>query len=592
MNLTASKRFMAWVTGSGKTDSVTSISPERDDVRILPPLRLVRRLLFSNLTRWIFLLNLLGLVLLVVGILNFGQPRDSLVEARVDSLLSQGEIIASAIAAQATVETNVLTLDPTQLLELQTGESAFLVGEEEGLHFPINPEQVAPVLEHLILPTGTRARIYDMDGTLILDSARLYSRGRVLRTPLPDLQNWRPAWLHDLWHDFKIWLFLNRDLPLYGESPDTPIYPEVLEALGGSSSSNTWRTSHGDTIVSVAVPVQRFRAVLGVLLLSTEAGTIDQIIRDDRLVILGTFLVASCVALFLSVFLAGTISLPLRKLTAATERVRLGSGAHHEIPDLSSRHDDIGYLSVSLRAMTSALYGRIEAIERFAADVSHELKNPLTSLRSAVETLPRALSDEQRRRLLSVIEHDVKRLDRLISDISAASRLDAELAREEASLIDLNSFFSDLSESYIARSVSDSDSMIDIRVRADVPEGVRLYIHGYEGRLGQVLSNLVDNARSFVDCSSGVIDVVLRRDDKRALIEVTDNGPGIPPENLERIFDRFYTDRTHEERFGENSGLGLSITRQIVEAHGGSITAENIEGGARFSVYFPLAVTP
>jgi len=373
-----------------------------------------------------------------------------------------------------------------------------------------------------------------------------------------------------------------------------------VTALTGVPASKTRVTIEGDTIVSVAVPVQRFRAVLGVLLLSTEAGDIDKIIRAERLAILRTFVVAAVVTFILSLLLTRTIARPLQKLSAAAERVRLGVKTREEIPDFAGRHDEIGQLSTSLRDMTNALYGRIEAIESFAADVSHELKNPLTSLRSAVETLPLVKNDAQRKQLLDIIEHDVRRLDRLISDISDASRLDAELAREDTEPVDLAEMLQHFYDSYSNMGENTKTYVPKLTLKIEKPAGKRKIaqswiVTGHPGRLGQVMANLIENARSFVPQKSGHIELALMRKGNDAVITVTDNGPGIDPENTERVFERFYTDRPEHEEFGQNSGLGLSITKQIIEAHNGTITVDNVMNkktgsrkGATFRVTIPL----
>src|SRR5690606_5923677 len=346
--------------------------------------------------------------------------------------------------------------------------------------------------------------------------------------------------------------------------------------------------------VSVAVPIQRFRAVLGVLQLSTQGGDIDKIVAAERMAILRVFGVAALVTAILSMLLASTIATPLRRLSAAAVRVRRGIKSREEIPDFSDRQDEIGNLSVALREMTRALYARIEAIESFAADVAHELKNPLTSLRSAVETLPLARDDKARKRLLEIIQHDVYRLDRLISDISDASRLDAELAREDAERVDLRKLVGDLIEA--SRQVTRGGKKVEIEFKpAKLPPHVEgYYVSGHDLRLGQVITNLLENARSFVPADGGRITVSLSRAGRRNIICVDDNGPGIRAEKIDRIFERFYTDRPPGEAFGQNSGLGLSISRQIIEAHGGTLTAENIPGGkpgevkgARFVVALP-----
>jgi two-component system, OmpR family, sensor histidine kinase ChvG len=244
--------------------------------------------------------------------------------------------------------------------------------------------------------------------------------------------------------------------------------------------------------------------------------------------------------------------------------------------------------------MTNALYARIEAIESFAADVAHELKNPLTSLRSAVETLPLARNESSRERLLEVIQHDVRRLDRLITDISDASRLDAELVREDASSIDLQKLVGEIASA--ARDPGRHKKVVEIEFRAPKrgQSGRTYHVLGHDLRLGQVFTNLVENARSFVPDDTGRIVLTLSRAGRHVIVTVEDNGPGIRADAIERIFERFYTDRPSGEAFGQNSGLGLSISRQIVEAHGGRLTAENVTGakpgdirGARFVVTLP-----
>ncbi len=576
---------------------------------------------FSSITRRIIFLNLAALVILLSGILYLSQFRAGLTDARVESLLIQGQIIASAIAASATVETDAITIDPEKLLELQAGDS-LLPGSDslDSLDFPIDPEQVAPVLRQLISPTRTRARIYDRDGLIILDSRHLYSRGQILRYDLSPVSDEQKGFFDRIDDLINGWL-LRSDLPQYKEVPGAngPFYPEVVTALTGAPASAVQVDKTGRLVVSVAVPVQRFRAVLGVLFLSTKGGDIDKIVRAERLAIVRVTAVAALVAVLLSIILAGTIAQPLRRLSAAAERVRIKGKTRQEIPDFSDRQDEIGNLSVALRDMTSSLYLRIEAIESFAADVSHELKNPLTSLRSAAETLPLAKSDNQKKRLLDVIQQDVKRLDRLITDISNASRLDAELAREDIEEVDLVLLLGEIKGIHESLEKGDQEIEIlfDIPVEKPLPDdrtippfnkkrrsaanvatprgkNNQFKVWGIESRYGQVINNLLDNARSFVPKPGGKIRVSLTRDGDWVLLDVEDNGPGIQVAQMNRIFDRFYTDRPDNEEFGQNSGLGLSISKQIVEAHGGTISVCNVqstegETGARFTIKLPIA---
>jgi len=548
---------------------------------------------FSSLTRRIVFLNLTGLVALVIGVLYLTQFRAGLIEARAQSLQVQGEIIAGAIAGAATVETDSITIDPERLLELMPGETYGPSDEAlSGIEFPINPERVAPVLRRLITPTKTRARIYDRDGTLILDSRNLYGRGDVLRFDLPPPNAEKPGFMERAFIAIRRW-FGRGDLPPYRElGPENGKgYPEVATALNGTPTQAVRINDHGEVIVSVAVPVQRFRAVRGALLLSTQGADIDEMVEAERLAIVKVFLVAAGVMVVLSMLLAGTIAGPVRRLADGAERVRRRIRTRVEIPDFTRRRDEIGHLSGALRDMTDALYTRIEAIESFAADVAHELRNPLTSLRSAVETLPMAKTDANRQRLLDVIEHDVRRLDRLITDISDASRLDAELQRQEAAPVDLAKLLESL-----VKAANEVRSDVNVTLSFEGGPMSSFKVPGHDSRLGQVISNLLDNARSFSP-AGGSVRITCRKLRKDVEIVVDDDGPGIQPDAIDKIFERFYTDRPNQS-FGQNSGLGLSISKQIVEAHDGRIWVENrtapgLAGepprvlGARFIVRLP-----
>ncbi|MFO1184813.1 MAG: stimulus-sensing domain-containing protein [Bauldia sp.] len=551
---------------------------------------------FSSLTRRIVVLNLGALALLLSGILYLNQFRAGLIDARIAALTTQGQIIASAIAASAIRDpVEMPAIDPERLLELQTGQSVspFDLKSDE-LDFPINPERVAPILTSLVTPTRSRARVYDRDGTMLVDSASLYKRGGIvalnLDPPRPAGEN--KSWTDQLWTRFK-GLFQG-NLPLYRElgAENGKGYPEIVGAIAGQPSSIVRMTERSELILSVAVPVQKYLAVAGALLMTTEGGDIDAIVTAERLAMLRVFVVAAGVTLLLSVLLAGTIATPLRRLAEAADRVRLGVTGRRQIPDFAERRDEIGHLGQALTEMTRTLYRRMDAIESFAADVSHELKNPLTSLRSAVETLPLARTEDAKKRLTAIIQHDVRRLDRLISDIANASRLDAELARQDAAPVDVAKLLGGLVQ--LARGSTAAEGP---RIALDVAHSANDYaVLGHDGRLGQVFNNLIDNARSFCR-KDGVVRVVLRRGDGSVEVLVEDDGPGIRPDQLERVFERFYTDRPESDGFGQNSGLGLSISKQIVEAHRGRIWAENRTRpgksgepavlGARFTVRLP-----
>jgi two-component system sensor histidine kinase ChvG len=586
-------------------DGLSSLAVESADIE-RPPLKGWQRplgwlsragqflftLSFSSLTRRIVSLNIAGLLALVASILYLSQFRAGLIDARAQSLLVQAEIIAGAIAASATVQTNTITIDPDRLLDLKPGETYGSPDEYSPLDFPINPERVAPVLRTLISPTKTRARIYDPNGGLLLDSRNLEN---VLRFDLPPIPSEKPGLLERAMIAARTWL--NRgDLPLYRElGPENGNgYEEVGDALRGQKRSMVRVNSRGEVIVSVAVSVQRSRTIHGALMLSTQGDDIDQMVTAERLAIVKVGGVASMVMIVLSLLLASTIAGPVRRLADSAERVRRRIKTRVEIPDFTLRRDEIGHLSGALRDMTGALYNRIEAIEMFAADVAHELKNPLTSLRSAVETLPLARNDNSRSRLLAVIEHDVRRLDRLISDISDASRLDAELQRQDMTPVDLRRLLTTLT------SVANETKLdVAVEVRFEGRGATDTFsVPGHDSRLGQVISNLLSNAQSFSH-AGGKVRILCRRIKPGIEILVDDDGPGIRPDALERIFERFYTDRPHQG-FGQNSGLGLSISKQIIEAHGGRIWAENRLGpvgedgeptvaGARFVVRLPAS---
>jgi two-component system sensor histidine kinase ChvG len=541
--------------------------------------------IFSSLTQRIIVLNLAGLLVLVVGILYLNQWRAGLIDARVQSLRVQGEIIAAAIAASATADSDVISVNPDRLLQLQgDGTVSSLSYFDPSLEFPISPERVAPLLRNLITPTRTRARIYDQGGLMILDSDNIYARGEVIRQVIETKGN--DFFLWDWWNAVLSWV-PGDNFPKYQEYGinEGSRYPEVASALAGAPADFVRVDVQNQLVVSVAVPVQRLRAVVGAILLSTAPGDIDSIVAQERWSILRIAMIAAGVQIVLSLLMAGTIAGPMRRLSEAAERVQTAGNARAEIPDFTDRPDEIGHLSGALRRMTDALYNRIEAIERFAADVAHELKNPLTSLRSAVETLPLAKRAEDRERLNAIIQHDVKRLDRLITDISSASRLDAELAREGSERVDVEK----LAEAMV--SIQKDMALgrgITVVMDKRVGKGAAV-INGHESRLAQVFANLIDNAVSFSP-EGGVVRVALVTDPEQITVTVTDEGRGITGD-FGKIFQRFYTDRPDTESFGDHSGLGLSISKQIVEAHKGTIRARNREdrSGAVFTVVLPRA---
>ena len=547
----------------------------------------VNKIFFSSLIRRIFLFNLIGLIVMMSSILYLNSIQDNLIEARVENLKVEGMIIAQAIGDTSKDIIIFPELTPEELLEQQVEEEFTIIGQQdEHIHFPINPVRISPILRNLITPTQTRAKIFDTKGHLIVDSKHLYFNDETQKQKISAtekiikiIQNIIPQ----------------RKLPIYNELANENgfIYQEVRSASGGNLEHYIRRNKIDETVLFVAVPIKNLGEIVGVLHLSTQSGDIDKIIREDRWAIINIFLVTSLVTLFLSMLLASTIATPLRRLADAAERVKIGIKRKEKIPDFSYRHDEIGHLSTALQDMTQSLYKRIEHIESFAADVSHELKNPLTSLRSAVETLPISKNEEQQKRLLKIIEHDVLRLDRLITDISDASRLDAELARQDPEPVDLAVLLQEFRDNSNERAKHTGYPPIHLHITEPNMNGLRnqriFTVGAHKDRLAQVLVNIIDNSKAFIDPDNGKIDIFLTQNTTRAIIEICDNGVGIDPDNFERIFERFYTDRPEHETFGQNSGLGLSITRQIIEAHGGRIIAKNNnDGGACFRICLPL----
>jgi two-component system sensor histidine kinase ChvG len=552
------------------------------------------RFVSASLLRRILVSNLIGFFILVGGILYLGWVNTWLIDAKVDALKTQGKIIADSIAANATVVRERIILDPDKLPDAPGSNRQFDDGLA-ALELSIHPEEVEPILRKLIKPTDTRARIYARDGTLIVDTARSLANLARLDETANGTEQPKPQ---NFWTRFTRYLF-KEPLPVYQEidAANGMAYPEVRAALGGGERSMLLLNKKGEQIVSMAVPIRRFNTVQGVLLLSTRPGQIDKILREERVVILTLSAMALLALVVTSLLLARTVAGPMRRLSAAAEQASRDIGARARLPELAGRADEVGQMAGAFQAMTGALYRRIEASERFAADVAHELKNPLTAARSTAESLSFAKSDAERDHLVQQIQDELKRLNRLITDVSNASRLDAELARKEMRAFDVATMLRNVVS--IFRDILGDDSRRILLALGREPFEGALTIVGDEGRLGQVLTNLIDNAISF---SPEDATVTVRTRSKPGFVEILieDEGPGIPADRLEIIFDRFYSDRpaTDQSR-GKNSGLGLSISREIIRAHGGEIVAENryADGaapgtqpaGARFIVRLPIA---
>lgn len=452
------------------------------------------------------------------------------------------------------------------------------------------PEVTRNLMRVLLVDTGVRARLFARSGQLLADSFTFSGPGGLVQViELPPTEAPGLADLGRLYDVMLSWVPGKGNFPIYSESQNqkSSDYQEVQGALVGESPGMVRVDREGRLVLSVAVPVQRYRQVLASLMLSKGGADVDAAVDARRFEILVVCGVALAVTILLSLYLAGTIARPIRRLAGAADMVRFGKGREYQIPDFRRRGDEIGDLSQALREMTEALWARLDAIEGFAADVAHEIKNPLTSLRSAVETVVRIEDPDQQKRLMSIILDDVARLDRLISDISDASRLDAELSREKSETVDVNRLLEALVRAH--ETVAEDG---DPRIRLEVPDHAPLVVQGMADRLGQVFRNLVNNAITFSP-SGGVVSLFATRKDGQVVITVTDEGPGLPEGKFDAIFDRFYTERPKAEKFGTHSGLGLSISKQIVEAHGGSIKADNnVDSngrvlGARFVVRLP-----
>ncbi len=539
-----------------------------------------------TLQRRIILANTIGLAILLGGIFYLIQYHAWLIDAKRESLRAQGEIIAAAIAANASLETGRIVLDPDRLPEIEGSKSPFRDDGFAALQLSIAPERVTPILKRLVPATDTRARVYAHDGTLIIDTAQLL-RGQGGRAE-PGSEYHGRVKVKNNWTKFLAWL-MRGELPVYREigSANGTAYPEVRMALGGSTTPMLLVNEKGEQIVSMAVPIQYRKAVQGVLLLSTRPGEIDEVLSEERNVIIALALTAFAATLLASFLLARTIAGPMRRLSEVAENVSRNIKARDELPELAHRADEVGQMATAFREMTASLHRRIEASERFAQDVAHELKNPLTAARSTAEALAYAKSPEQQAELVHQIQGELKRLNKLITDVANASRLDAELALQETEPVDMREVLHGVSN--VFRDILGGEGrriVLDIAPSLDPSAYV---VRGLEERLSRVVTNLLDNAISSSP-ARGVVRVSARRSGSEIEVVVQDEGPGIPANKLEDIFKRFYSDRPQTDRtVGKNSGLGLSISREIVNAYGGRIWATNRNGAGQASAARPDA---
>ncbi len=521
----------------------------------------------GSLTLRILSVNIVPVLVLVVGLLSLGQYQQNLITENLNTLQERAGNFAIAIEGP--------------------DDRPALV-----------PEQALRIMRKLAAGRADmRLFLFDGAGELIGDSHRLTGPGGVIQIAPLD----RPA-SDDFGISAAIAYLGTELLELLPTKTTLPPFPadgdmsgDIATALGGGIAATAWDHGGPDRVIlTAAVPLTAGERVIGAILLANDGRDIAAAMDRVRFDVLTATTAAMSITIFLSLYLAGILGRPLKRLATAAEKVRQSKDRSVTIPDLSHRGDEIGELSMALRDMTQALWDRMDTIERFAADVAHEIKNPLTSLRSAVETAARVDNKQDRDKLMAIIQHDVQRLDRLISDISNASRLDAELSRDEIGTVDLRALLTPLVNAHKAPLDRTGKEQRDAPVRLDIPRGDDVTVRGNEGRLAQVFENLIGNALSFSP-PGGLVSVRVLAGPEQLTITVEDEGPGIPEAKLDTIFERFYSERPKSESYGNHSGLGLSIAKQIIAAHNGEIYAENIkEGdhvtGARFTVLLDRAV--
>ncbi len=507
------------------------------------------------LTARILAINVMALGVLVSGFFYLDQLQRDLMDDRLDAVAREATLLAAAL-----------------------GENAVDTANPSGAG--LDPSAAATLVHRLNLPVDTRALLFNADGSLAVDSWQL-PMAPVQTAELPPPEEGRGVFGRAADAAYE-WITARlpprTTVPLYLEpiEPQAADFPKVLSALEGAPARAMHRTQDARLVAVVAAPIQPFRRVQGALLLVADANDVLESVRNARFTILQAFCIALGITILLSLYFAGTITRPVRRLARAAERVRAGGGRKVAIPDFTARNDEIGRLSGALRDMTEALWVRMDAIERFVADVAHEVKNPLSSVLTAVDTARRVDDEEKRAKLLALVGEDVKRLDRLLSQIADASKIDTELFRARLEPVDLRAMLTTLAEMQgAATSTGEGPAALRVEVEGDGP----FTVHGVEDRLAQVLQNLVSNARSFSP-PGGTIALGLRREGAAVMVSVHDDGPGVPAGMEEAIFRRFYTDRPEGEPFGAHSGLGLSISRQIAEAHGGRLSCVNRRDGA------------
>ncbi len=536
----------------------------------------------SGLTLRILAVNIIAIMILGLGILYLGQYTESLIDGELAGLRSEAQLFSGAISEGAVRP--VYQISPIPFEDPQEIEA-------------VKPDLARRMVQRLGEISKSRIRLYAIDGSLMADSHRLSGAASGSEVEMENLLPVQPRVTFDSLFTQSATRFLDlipmkTKLQNFPESDAANIYmfPNTQAALSGTVQASAWKDKGGRIVLTVAAPILKSRQIMGVVLLIKDGTELERSIAEVRVDVFRVFLGSLGITVMLSIYLSGLISRPLQRLAFAAEAVRTGKGRHVEIPDMSHRNDEIGDLSLALRDMTYALMTRMDTIERFAADVSHEIKNPLTSLRSAVETAAKIKDPEKQAKLLDIILHDVQRLDRLITDISSASRLDSELSRDEMGTVDMPALILQLRDAYKKPLLRvDGDSEGDDKIAVDLPEDRNIFVKGNADRLTQVFGNLLTNALSFSP-PEGRVCIRLSVQGEKVIVQIDDEGPGIPENKLQTIFERFYSERPQHENYGEHSGLGLSISKQIVDAHGGQIWAENLRAddgsiaGARFNV--------
>ena len=557
----------------------------------------------GTLSRRIFTANLVGLLILLLGFGVLTYQHTWLIDAKAESLRTQARMIAVAIASNAKIETENMIIDPDRLAEGDNAASNLRDETLDRMTIEIPPERVGPILRKLIQTGDVRVRVYSRDSVKLADSDGMTPASRVERTALPNGSSAnapsgeRSEKLRNAWTRFTAWV-MRSPLQVYREigSGKVTDYPEVQEALNGDVKSVLLLNDKGEQIISVFAPIQRLKAIPGFVWLTTRPGDLENILWRERRPFFAFSGVALLATLIASLMLNRTIGGPMQQLATAAEHVSRNINARREIPELLGRTDEVGEMASAYRKMTAALYRRIEASDRFAQDVAHELKNPVAAARSTAESMSYAKTDSKRDELVRQLQSELKRLNRLISDVSNASRLDAELALQETEPVDVATVVTNITGVFrdIQQGRDDAPCSITLQISPEPATPGTFVIDAHEGRLGQVVTNLLDNALSFSP-HGGRVTVTIAAEPSEIVLCIDDEGPGIPPDKLEDVFKRFYSDRPQSDRTNaKNSGLGLSISRDIVEAHGGIIHAENrpSEPGAIIGEHDQPALAP